>query len=372
MITIKKYIIAVVLIILFLLCIRKPKSIAVLNQEKFEIDRITVTYNGKELSLLSAEVEGSRLMLPAEVFGGEGSLSLFEITEKFNLVCSFNQGTNTIDLYSNDMEINPNKVAGERNALIRLEDVAPLGDDARADFYMRLRIIADYLYSQGVPFCIALVPRYINPEHELDNDPANKYSFSNLEFVYTIDYLIGRGGTVGLHGYTHQQKLGRSLDDIEFGEDVSLEEAEALFRLAKDAAAKMGFEPKFFVFPHYVCTDEQLAAAIREFGIVYQSPNKMVTYFPTENGLARTVPTPLGYFAPTDDVETKISEVEELPQGTLMSFFFHPYIEYESISIVSRKGDIQSWHYDENSLLHKVIRAAHSVGAEFVPITEIR
>ena len=375
-ITIRKYAMVVVIICLTMFLLRRPEAvtcIAVLNGESVEIGQVRITYNGKSVPLPNVVVEGNRLILPAKEFGGgEEALSLFEIAERFNLVCDFNQETNSVDLHSNEKMINPKEVNGERQALIRIEDIAPLGGDARPDMYLRLRIIADYLYEQGVPFCIALVPRYINPEHEIDNDPANEYSFSNLEFVYTIDYMVGHGGTVGLHGYTHRRELGKSLDDIEFGPDVSLEETEELFRLAKDAVRKMGFTPEFFVFPHYVCTDDQLALAIREFGTVYQSPNNMVTYFPTKDGIARAVPAPLEYFVPTDDIEEKLSELEALPGNTLMSFFFHPFLEYDSIKISRTAGIAPTWWYDENSLLHKVIRAAHNAGAGFVPISEIQ
>lgn len=104
-----------------------------------------------------------------------------------------------------------------RRALLRLEDVNPLSDPAD------LKNIADYLYENNVPFAVALIPVY--------NDPNGVYNKGNPRVVKLTDkpdlisalqYMRDKGGTVILHGYTHQYGnssnpyTATSGDDYEF------------------------------------------------------------------------------------------------------------------------------------------------------------
>jgi uncharacterized protein YdaL len=109
--------------------------------------------------------------------------------------------------------------ATQHRALARLEDVSPV-EDASA-----IKTITDYLYAQSVPFSIALIPLYKDPLG-IDNGGVNttiKWTDSATKQLLTnIKYATTHGGTVIMHGYTHQygsQKnpySGISADDFEF------------------------------------------------------------------------------------------------------------------------------------------------------------
>ena len=107
----------------------------------------------------------------------------------------------------------------QHRALARLEDVSPV-EDATA-----IKNIADYMYSQSAPFSIALIPLYKDPLG-IDNGGVNTTiawtAASAKTLVTNLKYATSHGGTIIMHGYTHQygsQKnpySGVSADDFEF------------------------------------------------------------------------------------------------------------------------------------------------------------
>jgi uncharacterized protein YdaL len=85
-------------------------------------------------------------------------------------------------------------------ALVRLEDINPSYDPAQ------LKAVTDYLYSQGIPFGFGVSPIYTDPlgyytggvpESSKLNDKSN--GVANM-----IKYMQAHGGTLVMHGYTHQ------------------------------------------------------------------------------------------------------------------------------------------------------------------------
>jgi uncharacterized protein YdaL/uncharacterized lipoprotein YddW (UPF0748 family) len=92
----------------------------------------------------------------------------------------------------------------QKLALVRLEDIHPLTPPED------LLGAARALHARGVPFLIALVPFYAYPEKgefaSLDDEP---------EFVAALEEAVRLGGTVVLHGVTHQRD-GESTADYEF------------------------------------------------------------------------------------------------------------------------------------------------------------
>ncbi len=98
-----------------------------------------------------------------------------------------------------------------KRALIRVEDVN-VTDDPRA-----LREDADRLYALHVPFVISTIPHYKNPmakePHErdipMDSDLAPG-------FISTLHYMTRHGGSIVMHGDTHQYNKGITADDFEF------------------------------------------------------------------------------------------------------------------------------------------------------------
>ncbi|WP_067509330.1 DUF2334 domain-containing protein [Actinoplanes sp. TFC3] len=108
-------------------------------------------------------------------------------------------------------------VSRERHrGLVRIEDVGPDSDPDE------LKAVADYLYSQKVPFSVAVYPRYRDPKG-VQNGKAQDYTLVNKpKVVSALKYLQQRGGTLIMHGYTHQFGAvanpydGQSANDFEF------------------------------------------------------------------------------------------------------------------------------------------------------------
>ncbi|PPD41918.1 MAG: hypothetical protein CTY15_12810 [Methylocystis sp.] len=110
-------------------------------------------------------------------------------------------------------------------AILRLEDNSYQSDPAR------LRAVADWLQSQGVPFGYHIVPRYRDPTGFYNNGVAQNFGFGagvQRAFRDAIVYMQGKGGVPILHGWTHQYfnasnssltlnpETGVTADDCEF------------------------------------------------------------------------------------------------------------------------------------------------------------
>jgi uncharacterized protein YdaL len=156
-----------------------------------------------------------------------------------------------------------------KRALVRIEDVGPNGDPAE------LRAIADYLADRRVPFSIAVYPRYRDP-HGVHHDgkPVDKTLADAPKVVAALRYMQDKGGTLIMHGYTHQYldtpnpHNGVSADDFEFyrvriddkGElnyvgpvkEDSRSWATNRIRAAEREFRAVGLKvPDVFEFPHY-------------------------------------------------------------------------------------------------------------------------
>ncbi|BDU68790.1 hypothetical protein GETHOR_08910 [Geothrix oryzae] len=107
--------------------------------------------------------------------------------------------------------------ATRHRALVRIEDVGPDADPAE------LRAVADALFARAVPFSVAVYPGYRDPNGTYNGGVATSYDLVNRPTVVSaLKYMQSRGGTLLMHGYTHQfSKLlnpysGASADDFEF------------------------------------------------------------------------------------------------------------------------------------------------------------
>lgn len=161
-------------------------------------------------------------------------------------------------------------VSRERHrALARIEDVGPDADPAE------LRAIADYLYAQKVPFSVAVYPRYRDPKGIQNNGKAQDYTLATKPLVVSaLKYMQQRGGTLLMHGYTHQFGSianpydGESANDFEFYlahvdannsviYDGPVPGDSAAWATSRISAAALAFKqaglsvPSTFEFPHY-------------------------------------------------------------------------------------------------------------------------
>lgn len=102
-------------------------------------------------------------------------------------------------------------------ALLRLEDINPSDDPAR------LLAVAQYLYAQHIPYGFGVIPEYLDPLGFYNDDtPAQARLDQVPSLVSTLQYMLGHGGVMVMHGYTHQWDTeenpysGVSGDDDEF------------------------------------------------------------------------------------------------------------------------------------------------------------
>jgi uncharacterized protein YdaL/chitodextrinase len=172
-------------------------------------------------------------------------------------------------------------------ALVRLEDVGPDADPAE------LRADTDYLFSKGIPFTVAVYPRYRDPNGASDGGVAEDYTLAQRPAVVAeLKYMQSHGGTLLLHGYTHQYSNvanpynGVSADDFEFyrahvdaannviydGPVAEDSQAWAQGRIndGLNAFAAAGLaKPTVFEFPHYAGSDADNKAVAASFQVRY-------------------------------------------------------------------------------------------------------
>jgi uncharacterized protein YdaL len=107
--------------------------------------------------------------------------------------------------------------AQRHRALVRIEDVGPDADPTE------LRAVTNYLYSKKVPFSVAVYPRYVDPLGKDNGGKPQDYMLASKPKVVTeLKYMQTHGGTLIMHGYTHQYGKvanpydGISANDFEF------------------------------------------------------------------------------------------------------------------------------------------------------------
>ena len=95
--------------------------------------------------------------------------------------------------------------------LIRLEDVGPAADP------IQLVQIANLLAAKRIPFSVAVYPLYLGPvrQHPRERIPLK----DRPQVVKALKYMLSVGGTLVLHGYTHQLGDKRNPSNGESGED---------------------------------------------------------------------------------------------------------------------------------------------------------
>ena len=88
---------------------------------------------------------------------------------------------------------------------IRLEDVHPLVDPEP------IREIAKILKEKNIPYMVAVIPIYTDPE------TGEKHTFSDSpELLRVLKEMQDEGGSIVLHGYTHQFRASETGEGFEF------------------------------------------------------------------------------------------------------------------------------------------------------------
>ncbi|ASS74327.1 hypothetical protein CIG75_04570 [Tumebacillus algifaecis] len=281
-----------------------------------------------------------------------------------------------------------------KKALLRLEDVGPGGHYESEESLWKLRVIADFLSSSDVPFHVAMIPRFVNPQTGYDKSIADRRDPYVQTFLATMRYLQKSGGSLGMHGYRHQYGQAVSGDGFEFAyrgcasdcppddakrsfqERGAFERAYASERMRQGflAVFASGLDVDWFEAPHYTASPTQRRVLEAWTGLFFENdPHSGEMYrrviHDTDTPLYRGavyVPTPLYYLdasKPEQDLNRMCTEIKRFQEQDLAGFFYHPYLEFPFIRKV--QGRVV---YDERSYLHRLVRCFQQQSFHFVPL----
>ena len=224
-------------------------------------------------------------------------------------------------------------------ALVRIEDVNPMSDPES------LRRITRYLRSRKVPFSIALVPFYLDPESNTAVALSDK-----PELVEALHEAVRSGATIIMHGSTHQYR-GETTADYEFWDTMAqgplFSDSEEYVRqrliAGLEELIKNGLYPLCWETPHYGASQLDYGVINQFFSTAYErrqtidlhGSDQLVPYLVrrhTSGG--RIVPENLGYI-PLDRPEAApmLAAAENnlaLRDGTA-SFFFHLFVDHQAL-----------------------------------------
>ncbi|AIF45541.1 polysaccharide deacetylase family protein [Virgibacillus halodenitrificans] len=253
---------------------------------------------------------------------------------------------------------------------IRLEDVHPMVNPNH------LMGIAKILAEKNIPYMIAVIPVYTNPitkeQHHFSDSP---------ELIKTLKFMQKNGGSIVLHGYTHQFRLSETGEGFEFwdtennmpiyhnqDEEVIIkteddfntvsdyeqylheqkthEKSYIEERLTKgiEELANYGLYPLAFEAPHYTMSQQgyqitskyfstyvgQLQLSDQDWKVMAAAP-----YITTPSFLhgMQLLPETIGYVDPEDplalDKMIQNAKEHQIVRNGMVAGFFHPYLGVE-------------------------------------------
>jgi uncharacterized protein YdaL len=242
--------------------------------------------------------------------------------------------------------------APHSQALARMEDVSAEADP------QDLRAAADVLSKRQIPFQIAVIPLYRDPwanvEMRLSDRP---------KVVQGIRYMIDRGGTPVMHGWSHQYHSSTG-DDYEFWDEIKNsaivgDSEQEIDRRIDSGIAELfanNIFPVAFETPHYAASPIDYRAMQKYFTLFYErtmpTPNLgSIQYFPypviDEYG-RYVVPENLGYLPkekPDPRVLIENARYMRIVRDGLPSFYFHPFLDAKLLDQVLEGISDLGYHF---------------------------
>jgi hypothetical protein len=335
------------------------------NDNKISLKETSYEKNSKDGSLRGNLINNN----------GTYYISISDIEELFNLIAVFDFQNKQISLLPNDLAQPEDSsiLYSDKVALIRFEDFT-CGDSNFVDKNQtKVKLMANLLYTEGMKFHVAWIPRFKAPTDNIDNDLLTNDNITNVGFVNLLDYLLNKGGEIGLHGYTHQSGNDRSAVGEELSKNVNntVPEAQAVVENGIDTASALNIPISFYESPHYKDTRLQQQVIEQYFQFVFEpfDNSKKNIYRPDDNHLY--VPTPLGFVQNSDDVTSIIDKLNNDDPDVLHSFFYHPSIEVDYINF-NTNGNKLNVTYDPNSPLQRIVKALKDDDYTTVHIDELK
>ncbi|SFC57333.1 DUF2334 domain-containing protein [Clostridium uliginosum] len=306
-------------------------------------------------------------------YNGDYYIGISDIEKLFGLTAVFDFESKHISLLPNNVQ-QPKAssiIYSRKIALLRFEDFTN-GDSMAVDKnQVKVKCMADLLYSNGIKFHVGWIPRFKAPLDNIDNNLLENDSIANVGFVNLLDYLINKGAEMGLHGYTHQSGTDRSAAGEELSKDTNntVEATKNVIENGIDVASALNIPCTFYESPHYRDTKLQQSIIEEYFQFVYEpfDNSKKNIYKTNTNNLY--VPTPLG-FVENSDMSSIINGLKTYDPEKLHSFFYHPSIEIDYINFNTDNNKLNV-QYDENSPLNKMSQSIKENNYTTVHIDEL-
>lgn len=323
--------------------------------------------------------EKDKLDLRGEVLDLDNKkyISINDFKELVEAKDDWYENKNSIYMFQGKLNnINCNyKVNEGKAALIRIEDVSAGGVFSEDNNMEKMKYLSDYFKANNIVFHIAWIPRYINPEKNIDNDLLKNNNFENVHFINMLDHLINRGAVIGLHGYTHQHNnqisgLGVELKwNVNSNRNKVLKVVESSLKTAKTLNIPIGF----FESPHYKADRNQQKIIEQYFPVMFEpyagywNLNPLISF---SNKSTLYVPAPLGYVK--DNGETVARRIRTYSNEILTAFFIHPYIFLGSIENKNNSiNNEEIYEFNENSPILKIISALKERGCKTITVNEL-
>lgn len=248
-------------------------------------------------------------------------------------------------------EIFGSELRPERRALIRIEDINPVSDPSQ------LKKVAKYLHGQKVPFQISVVPIFKDPSLQLEITLTER-----PELVKALLYAQTKGGTLVMHGVTHQN-LGATGDDYEFWDDIAgqpiphetVDWADQKIKRGISIFAENSLYPLVWETPHYSGSQQNYRTISQYFStfndrIMAAELSGTQQIFPYPVRLSDpdilVIPENLGYIdledPDPDRILTNARNMLVVRDG-LASFFFHPFVSIKHLKKVIKGMKKQGW-----------------------------
>ena len=304
-------------------------------------------------------------------------ISISDIEKLFDLFAVFDFQNKKINLIQNDVNA-PEESSIQHNdkiALIRFEDFGCGYSNIIDRNQTKIKIMSNLLYSNGMKFHVSWMPRFIVPSTNFDNDLLTNDNITNVGFVDILDYMLNKGGEIGLHGYSHQSGNAASGTGEEMSKDVNNTEAEtrAVIEKGIDTASALNIPISYYESPHYRETMEQKKIISEYFQFIYEPydySRRNNIYKPDDHHLF--VPTPLGRISdPAVDTQRMIDKFNESNPNILKSFYYHPSIEIEYIDF-DTNGNKLNIRYNPDSPLQRIVRTLKNARYNTLHIDELK
>lgn len=228
--------------------------------------------------------------------------------------------------------------SNQKLATIRIEDVHPLRSPEK------LRRIADELKSRNAPFMVTVFPVYANPAKGI-----RVHLRERPELVEALKYMVASGGSIMVHGYSHQAgeaESGQGFEfwdeqrecPLEFGENPDWA-WERLNQAIIDLQA-LGLPLQGVTVPHYAMAGKTYRQLRQNIGLLAGCPQmsdrsrqtQKIPYMLKKDQYGYwVVPENLGYVAVTQEqpVAGMLQAAAEIAvvRDCTVGGFFHPYLD---------------------------------------------